>query len=605
MSHDSCISGESGVSFSLLKRFVALLLSAAAFAAKPTPKPKPAPLGPDQRSAQAMLKSLSLRDRVAQLVMGVAYADPVSTRSREYQKWTHWVRDLHIGGLIINNTVQNGQVRPAEAYAMAIMLNRMQKLARIPLLVGGDFERGASMRVSDSVKFPFNMAYGAADDLEASRFEGLQAAREARALGVHWIFAPDADVNSNPANPIINIRAYGEDPVLVSRHVAAFIEGAHSDPTSMVLVTAKHFPGHGDTSQDSHKGLAVLEKDREHMDAVELKPFETAIAHGADAIMTAHMAVPALEPDEIPATVSPRILTGLLRNELHFQKLIVTDAMDMKGLTDQFKNGEASVQAIIAGADVLLMPPNPEAAIHAVVAAVEGGRIARQRIDESALRVLAAKIHVGLTNKKKLVDVEALGDVLESPEAIENAQHVSDRAVTLVRNEGRLVPLASPKQACVIIAGRRRATTSGQRFTQEFQHRASSARLMVADSNLPEAALEAAVSGMGACSAVVVAAFTDISDGGSPLPGSLGPFIEKLTSSPTPVVFVSVGSNPYLLEQFPNVAAYLATFSLTPPSEAAAVKALFGEIPITGHLPVSIPGFAALGEGIQIPLRAH
>jgi beta-N-acetylhexosaminidase len=603
--NNCCILRQIGLSFSLLKRFAAVLLSAIAFAAKPAPKPKASPLTPDQRSAQSMLKSLSLRDRVAQLVMGVAQADPISTKSREYQKWTHWVRDLHIGGLIVNNTVQNGQVRPAEAYAMAVLLNRMQKLAKIPLLVGGDFERGASMRVGDSVRFPFNMAYGAADDVEASRFEGLQAAREARALGVHWIFAPVADVNSNPGNPIINIRAYGEDPALVSRHVAAFIEGAHSDPNNMVLVTAKHFPGHGDTSEDSHKGLAVLDKDREHLNAVELKPFETAIAHGVDSIMTAHMAVPAIEPDAIPATVSPKVLTGLLRDELHFRNLIVTDAMDMRGLTDQFKGGEASVQALMAGADVLLMPPNPETAIRAVVAAVESGRISRQRIDESATRVLAAKVHLGLSNKKKLVDVEALGDVLESTQAIESAQHVSDRAITLVRNEGHIVPLAAPKQACVVIAGRRRATTTAQRFTQEFQHRASSARVMMADSNLPEAALEMAVSDMGACTVFVVAAFADISDGGAPLPGNLGPFIEKLTNSPTPVVFVSVGSNPYLLSQFPKVAAYLATFSLTPPSETAAVKALFGEIPITGHLPVSIPGFAALGDGIQLSPRVR
>jgi beta-N-acetylhexosaminidase len=552
-----------------------------------------------------MLKSLSLHDRVAQLVMGVAYADPVSSRSREYQKYVHWVRDLHIGGLIINNTVQNGQVRPAEAYAMAVLLNRMQKLAKTPLLVGGDFERGASMRVGDSVKFPFNMAYGAADDVEASRFEGLQTAREARALGVHWVFAPVADVNSNPANPIINMRSYGEDPALVSRHVAAFIDGAHSDPNNMVLVTAKHFPGHGDTSEDSHKALALLDKDREHMDAVELRPFQTAIEHSVDAIMTAHMSVPALEPDDLPATVSPKILTGLLRDELHFRNLIVTDAMDMRGLTDQFKGSEASVRALMAGADVLLMPPNPETAIKAIIAAVESGRISRQRIDESALRVLAAKVHVGLSNKKKLVDVEALADVLEAPEATESAERVADKAITLVRDDKHLVPLSAAKQSCVLIAAKRRVTTTGQRFVQEFQHRVSTARIMVADGSFPEPALEAAAGDTGTCSVIVVAALTDISDGGGPLAGQLNALIEKLTNGPVPVVFVSIGSNPYLLTQFPKVAAYMATFSLTPLSEAAAVKALFGEIPIKGHLPVSIPGFANLGQGIEVQARLH
>ena len=572
-----------------------------ASAAKPAPKPRLAPLTPEQRAAQSILKSLSLRDRVAQLVIGVVYADPVSSTSTEFEKWRHWVHDLHIGGLIVNNTVQNGQARNAEPYAMAVLLNRMQKLARIPLLVGGDFERAASMRVADTVRFPYNMAYGAAGDLEASRYEGLAAAREARALGVQWIFAPVADVNSNPENPIINIRSYGEDPEAVSRHVAAFIDGAHSDPNNRVLVTAKHFPGHGDTSIDSHMDLALLDKDREHMDAIELKPFEAAIAHGVDAIMTAHMAVPAIEPEDIPATVSPKVLTGLLRNELKFQNIIVTDAMDMAGLTKEFRGGEASVRAVLAGADVLLMPPDPEQAIRAVVAAVENGRIPRQRIDDSAMRVLAAKIRVGIT-RNKLVNVETVADVLESKESVESAQHVSDQAITLLRNEGAVVPLSDPNHACVIVAVQSRASTSGPRFAQEFARRAKGAHIVTVDSTMPEAALEAETGDTSKCSAIVVSADVAVAAnrGDVALAGDLTPFLQKLTEGHAPVVLIAVG-NPYLLAAFPKVAAYLATFSITAPSEFSAVKALFGQIAITGRTPVSIPGFAAVGDGIQLP----
>jgi beta-N-acetylhexosaminidase len=593
--------------------FVAAAVLAAA--AKPPPKPKPPPLTPEQRAAQALLKPLSLHDRVAQMVIGVVNADPVSSSSVEFERYRHWVRDLHIGGLIVNNSVQNGQVRSAEPYAMAVFLNRMQKLAKIPLLVGGDFERASSMRVADTVRFPYNMAYGAAGDLDASRYEGLAAAREARALGVQWIFAPVADVNSNPDNPIINIRSYGEDPEAVSRHVAAFIDGAHSDPDNRVLVTAKHFPGHGDTSIDSHMDLALLDKDRDHMDAIELKPFEAAIAHGVDAIMTAHMAVPAIEPEDIPATVSPLVLTGLLRNELKFQNIIVTDAMDMAGLTKEFKGAEASVRAVLAGADVLLMPPDPEQAIRAVVAAVENGRIPRQRIDDSATRVLAAKIRVGLT-KTKLVNVETVADVLEAKESGESAQRVSDRAVTLLvnamRNEGAVVPLTDPNHACVIIAVQSRASTSGPRFAQEFARRAKGAHIVTVDSTMPEAALDAAFKGAAEggdankCSAIVVSADVAVAAnrGDVALAGDLAPFIQKLTEGPVPVVLVAVG-NPYLLASFPKVAAYLATFSITQPSEFSAVKALFGQIPITGRTPVSIPGFAAVGDGIQLPGRTH
>ncbi len=584
---------------------VGAVLVTVAFGAKPGPKPKPVPLTPEQRAAQALLKPMNLRDRVAQLVLATATAEPISSTSPEFERYVHWVRDLHVGGLIIATSVRDGQTRIAQPYATAVLLNRLQKMSKIPLLVGSDFERGASMRVDYTARFPYNMAYGAANDVEASRYEGLAAAREARALGVHWIFGPDADVNSNPQNPIINIRSYGEDPEAVSRHVAAFIDGAHSDLKNLVLVTAKHFPGHGDTDTDSHLDMALLDKNREHMDAIELKPFQAAIAHGTDAIMTAHMAVPAIEPEDIPATVSAKVLTGLLRDELKFQNLIITDAMDMQGLTKEFSGAEASVRAIMAGADVLLMPPDPERAINAVVVAVEKGRIPRQRVDDSAMRVLAAKIHLGLT-KNKLVNVETVADVLDAKESNESAQRVSDRAVTLVKNEGGAVPLQNANQACVIIAVQGRGSVSGPRFAQEFARRAKDARIVTVDSTMPAAAVQAQVGDTSKCSAIVISAnfATAASRGDVALGGDLAPFVEKLTEGPIPVVLVAVG-NPYLLASFPKVAAYLATFSITVPSELSAVKALFGQMAITGRMPVSIPGFAALGDGIQLPAKTH
>lgn len=549
---------------------------------------------------------MSLRDRVAQLILATASAEPESSASQEFLRYVHWVRDLHVGGVILGTSVRDGQTRIAQPYAAAVFLNRLQKMSKLPLLVGSDFERGASMRVDYTVRFPYNMAYGAANDLEESRYEGRAAAREARALGIQWIFAPDADVNSNPENPIINIRSYGEDPQAVARHVAAFIDGAHSDPKNLVLVTAKHFPGHGDTDTDSHLDMALLDKPREHMDSIELKPFEAAIAHGVDAIMTAHMAVPAIEPEDIPATVSPKVLTGLLRDELRFKNIIITDAMDMQGLTKVFPGAEASVRAILAGADVLLMPPDPERAINAVVAAVGQGRISRQRIDESALRVLTAKVHLGLNNKTKLVNVDSVGDVLEDKESNERAQRVSDEAVTLVKNEGNIVPLRSAGQACVIVAVQSRASSSGARFAQEFARHAKDARIVTVDSTMPLAALQAVAGDTSACSAVVVSANVAVAayQGDVALGGDLAAFLQKLTEGRPPVVMAAVG-NPYLLASFPKVAAYLATFSITPLSETSAVKALFGLIPIAGHMPVSIPGFAALGDGIQIGARTH
>src|ERR1041385_2769012 len=398
-------------------RMVAALLMALPVTAV-TPKsakPKPAPLTADQRAAQKLMASMSLRDRVAQLVVVSANGEAYSTKSPEYEKYRHWVADLHVGGITINNASQYGLVRNAEPHALSVFLNQMQRLARTPLLVSSDFERAASMRVAGGTRFPHSMAFGAANDLAATKYEGLIAAREARALGIHWIFAPVADINNNPLNPIINLRSYGEDPELVLRHVAAFIEGAHAEAANRVLVTAKHFPGHGDTDVDSHLGLPRLDVPRERLDAMELKPFERAISLGVDSIMTAHVAIPALEPSGIPATVSPKVLTALLRNELAFKGLIVTDAMTMQGLSQLFDSGEGSVRSVIAGADVLLMPPDPDKAIRALVGAVEDGRISRQRLDQSVMRVLAAKTSLGL-NKKKMVNLDAISDVLDSPE---------------------------------------------------------------------------------------------------------------------------------------------------------------------------------------------
>jgi beta-N-acetylhexosaminidase len=551
----------------------------------------------EQRSAQAILRSLNLHDRVAQLVIGVAYGDAPGAHTKEFMKFRHWVKDLHIGGFIINNRVRYGLVQMPAPHTLAVFLNQMQKLSKTPLLVGGDFERGSSMRIGGTTKFPFNMAYGAARDLDASRYEGLMTAREARAMGVQWLFAPDSDVNNNPANPVINIRSYGENPEDVSQHVAAYIDGAHSDSKNPVLVTAKHFPGHGDTNVDSHFDLARLDATRERMDAVELKPFQAAIEHKVDSVMTAHMTVPAIEPDDIPATVSRRVLSGLLREELGFKGLVVTDAMDMAGLAKQFASGEASVRAIEAGADVLLMPPDPDAAIRAVLAAVAHGRLTRKRIDESAQRVIEAKVRVGLY-QKKLVDLDSVSDALDSPDEAAHAQDVADRAVTLVRNGGNLLPLAMPNQACLIISTGLKISSFGQKMAEEFRARIPQARVVFIDNALPDAALAAATSNVAPCSAVVVATFTT----NPQLSAELNGLVQKLTEGAAPVILVSLG-NPYLLKDFPKAAAALAAFSTAPPSETSVVKALLGEIAITGKLPVTIPDTAAYGDGIQLAAK--
>jgi beta-N-acetylhexosaminidase len=568
---------------------------------KPAPKAAPAAPVPQvlDNAARALVNNMSLRDRVAQLVIGVAYGDTYSTQSDDYKKYLHWVKDLHIGGLIVINEIEFGSARNANPYAMAVFLNQMQRLSRLPLLIGSDFERAASMRVTGGTQFPHSMAFGAGGDVSASRFEGLTTAREARALGVHWVFAPVADVNNNPKNPVINIRAYGEDPDQVSAHVTAFIQGAHQDPAARVLVTAKHFPGHGDTDVDSHYGLPRLLIPRNRMDATELKPFRAAIAVGVDSIMTAHMAVPELDSSGVPATVSAKILTDLLRNELQFRNLIVTDAMSMDGITEMFNPGEASVRSILAGADVLLMPPDPQASIDAVMAAVEQGRIPRQRINESAQRVVSAKTGLGLM-QRRLVDLDNIADVMASPEAAFRAQQIADRGVTLLRNAGGIVPLSASSQPCLVLINSLRISQQGQRLVREFRRRAPRGVVIPVDTSMPYSALEASLDPAKGCTAMVAASFAAITANTT----EVNRFLTKLTDGAVPVVLASF-NDPYMGGNFPKAAAYLTPFSSAPSSEIAAAKALFGEIEISGHTPVTIPQVAQVGTGILVPSRTQ
>ena len=547
---------------------------------------------------------MTLQDKVAQLVFIPFPGAAPNSRTREYRRFMRLVREIRVGGLILVNWSNGRIVEKAEPYALAAFVNRMQRLARVPLFVAGDFERGASMRVDGTTVFPHAMAFAAAGDPSLTRYEGEVTAREARALGVHWVYYPVADVNSNPDNPIINIRSFGENPEAVAAHVKAFIEGAHADPVRFVLTTAKHFPGHGDTAVDTHVNIATIPADRAHLDQVELFPFRAAIAAGVDAVMTAHIAVPALAPAGLPATLSPAILTGLLRDELAFHGLVVTDALEMGGIAKGYSAGEAAVRALEAGADVLLMPPDPEVAVKAVVAAVRSGRLTQKRIEDSVARLLAAKARLGL-DRRRVVDLEAIGDEVNSPESNQRAQEIAGRAVTLVRNEGGLVPLRAPARACFVLLAESRYSSEGQAFAQEVRRRAAGATVISLDPTITGPQLDQAAQKALACGEVVVAAFASVAAyrGTTALAGEFPRLVETLTASGKPVAFVALG-NPYLLRAFPKVSAYLATYSTVPPSEVAAVLALFGEVPIRGHLPVSIPDLARYGDGIQLPARA-
>ncbi len=547
------------------------------------------------------MRGMTLRDEVAQLIFIPFYGASPNSRSREYRKFVRLIRETKVGGLLLVNVNAAGRLTPkAEPYALAAFLNRMQRLAKIPLLVSADLERGASMRVNNTTPFPHAMAFGAAGDVSLERFEGEVTAREARAIGIQWVLFPVADVNNNPDNPVINTRSFGENPQAVAAMVKAFIEGAHSDKRSLVLTTAKHFPGHGDTAEDTHLNLATVAADRDRLEHMELVPFRAAIDAGVDSIMTAHVAVPALAPADLPATLAPQILTGLLRDEMGFKGLVITDALEMGSIAKGYSTGEAAVRALEAGADALLEPPDPDAALRAVMAAVQNGRLTRRRIQESVVKLLAAKEKLGL-ERKRLVDLEGIGDVVDAPEANERAQEVADRAVTLVRNSPGLVPLAAPDHACFVVLAESRTSVEGQTFAQELRKRVPKPALATVDPSMPRDAVNDLIGKLPPCDSYVVVAFSSAAAyrGSVGLAGELPSAIESLIASNKPVLLIALG-NPYLLRSFPSLRAYLATFSTVPDSEIAAVRALFGEINIGGKLPVTIPGVASYGDGFRV-----
>ena len=560
---------------------------------------RPAPAVPrDVRALQRWTRPMTLRDEVAQLVMIPFTGRPLNTRSREFRKIADLIRREHVGGMILVNVTQGRLVQKADPLEAAHFIDSMQTLSRVPLLIGGDLERGASMRLEGTTAFPHAMAFTAGGDPDAARIEGQVTAREARAIGINWVFYPVVDVNSNPDNPIINIRSFGENPEEVGKFGQAFIEGAHSVPGNYVLTTAKHFPGHGDTATDTHINLATITSDRKHLDTVEFVPFRASIAAGVDSIMTAHLAVPALEAPDLPATLSPMILTTVLRDQLGFKGIVITDALEMGGIAKGFSVGEASVRAVKAGADVLLMPRDPIAAIDAVVAAVKRGEIDRKRIQASVRRLLEAKVKVDLDIHPH-VDLKKIPDVVNAPENSTRAEAIAAHGVTLIRNEGNLIPLNKNARTCFVAMVESHNGQEGDQFAEQLHQIAPGAPLFSIAPNEVKTS-SAAILGTP-CDTFVVAAWVSVAGykGNVGLGGDFPDLLNSIIATNKPVVLVSLG-NPYIVRAFAGVKAYLATFSTVPLSEGAALKALYGMIPINGKLPVSIPGIAAYHTGLTI-----
>jgi beta-N-acetylhexosaminidase len=569
--------------------------------------------------ANEELRRMSLDEKVGQLISVGINATFLNQESDAFRALKHHIEDNKVGGIILFRS---------PVYESVILVNRMQQLAKYPLLISADLEAGAGMRFDDTVNFPWNMAVAATGNPDYARRQGEITAREARALGIHQIFAPVVDVNNNAANPVINVRSYGEDPADVARFAAAFTEGAQA---AGAIATAKHFPGHGDTAVDSHRGLPEINVSRERLNSVEFVPFQASVNAGVGSVMVGHIALPQIDATAIkplprnvkakpidtdeggeiveekatmPATMSP-VMGNILRNDLKFPGLIVTDALSMSGLTIYFTQDEAAVRALEAGADMLLKPADVDAAFRGVREAVKSGRITEARVEESARKILAAKYDLGLV-EQRLTSIDMIDRIVGSKDVLKLAAEISEHAVTLVRDEDKLVPLKNLKSETKIF---NLAVTNGDDrllianpFIARLNRSGVKVETVVLDERSSEQDVQKAIERATAADLVLASLYGRVRSGqvssvGIPEPGARA--LSSVIAAKKPVVGISFG-NPYLLQGCPGLRTYIVAYGDMPSLQQAVARALAGEIDINGKLPISLPGLYPRGTGIQV-----
>ncbi len=552
------------------------------------------------RWTDSVLASLTLREKAAQIVWPSVFGDFVSGDSPQWRRLTDYIQKDKVGGF----TISVGS--PTE---VAAKLNALQSMSKVPLLVGADLEAGAGFRarggyfvpnaidLGGAILFPPEMAVGATRDTTLAYEQGRLTAIEGRALGIHIAYAPVLDVNNNPDNPVINTRSYGEDPQLDARLGVAFIHGVQDHG---MIATGKHFPGHGDTGTNSHLALPVVTVSRSRLDTVELVPFRAAVNGGVGAIMSFHGAMPALDSSNVPGTLSPKVLTALLRGELGFKGIIISDAMDMRGVLDQYGSDEAVKRAIAAGIDVLIQPLDVSQAIDAVVAGVREGRYTEARLDSSVRRVVETKRRLGLA-QRKLVDLNALRFLVGDSSNLQIARRVAEKSITLVRDSLRQVPITSGSAKVLSITLARRADLgAGNAFNAELRAGLPNLRTEFmatedAPLNFPRLIAAADSADVTIVGSYVGQNWDAVS---ASAPQAFATFVQTLVQRGRKPIVVAFG-NPYLLQQLPSIGTYVVAWGGFPVSQTAAARALIGSSAISGHLPITIPPYAGRGTGIE------
>ncbi len=564
--------------------------------------------------ADKLLRKMSVEEKVGQLVHVGINAKFANRESPFFKDLERHVVENKVGGIIFFG---------APLYETTIIANRMQSLAKVPLLMSLDAETGIGMRFEDATNFPWAMAVAATGEPEFARRMGVITGREAKAIGIRHVYAPVLDVNNNAANPVINVRSFGEDPADVSRFGVAFAQGIQSQN---VIATAKHFPGHGDTAVDSHRGLPIIDHSRESLEKTELVPFRAAVAGGIASVMIAHIALPQIDGEEIsplanyrggdaeagaeivkekatiPATLSYKVQTDILRKDMGFKGLIVSDAMSMSGLTLYFTQEEAGVRAFLAGTDILEKPADVDAMLRGLASAVRSGRIPMDRLDESVRRQLAWKYEVGLF-KERMTPIDQIDTIVSGIETTKLTDEIATRALTLVKNGNGTIPLDRTKRIAVLgisngfdgpltmasLNGSLRAV--GVRFTPAY----------IQENSTPEQ-IEAARQAVSGADVVVVGLYGRVRSGARNsvgIPDGGAAILRSLIAARKTVIGVSFG-NPYVLGSFPEMDTYLVAYGDMPSLQRAAGRGLTGQQDITGRLPITLPGLFPRGTGVQM-----
>lgn len=588
----------------------ASLVRTGSAAAPPSVAPIPAPpINPtaaltdaQRRWVDSTFASLSLRDRVGQMIMIWVLGDYTSNTDSSFAEVRRWIDTDQVGGVSMSLGT------PIE---VAAKINTMQRLARVPLLTSADLEPGLGrleggvfthylMDAGSATVFPSAMAIAATGRDQDAYDVARAIGEEGRAVGIQIDFAPVVDVNNNPNNPVINTRSFGEDATRVARLSSLFVKGLES---AGEVATAKHFPGHGDTDVDSHVGLPIVGASMARLDTLELVPFRAAIEAGAGLVMTAHIALPAIEGDSTtPATLAPKIITGLLRDSLGFKGVAITDAMTMEGVGKGYTTEQSSVLAVLAGADILLKPSDPTRAIDAVVSAVERGQIPQARIDSAVRHVLELKARIGLPNAR-YVDLERLRDVVGSSPHRALAADVAQRAITLLRDREGLVPVHAGR-ALVVQYAPETELKAGRVFGPTMLAGLPGSRVVTISPSTAREQLDSLAALARTMDRVVIAAYVRRIEGEGrfAIPQPIAAWMDSLArASAGPKVVVVAFGNPYLLRQFPDVGTYAVTYGVSDDLERSAARALLGQAPITGRAPISLPGFFRLGDGITRP----